>query len=227
MLTARLLEAWSAAVRVVGGRDSWFDVNNVGDALHRSRRQRDKTGQWATSATRPRTLQSSGILCGWTSTSACRTRGLVSNPLVRRVGADSSASLALLWARANARRVGERLPDSVDDATIEALTRRLQIPGTRAIVAEVDRRVVAGCFAAAALIDGRPVPGRAHISGVAVEPAQWGRGFGTLVTDAIVETRHRRRLRHGSACGTRSKSPSSFAIRADGLAPDQDRASAC
>ncbi len=44
---------------------------------------------------------------------------------------------------------------------------------------------MAGCFATQALLDGEPVAGRAHVSGIAVAPDRWGEGLAHAVLQRL------------------------------------------
>ncbi len=46
---------------------------------------------------------------------------------------------------------------------------------------------MAGCFATQALLDGEPVAGRAHVSGIAVAPDRWGEGLAHAVLHRLNE----------------------------------------
>lgn len=104
----------------------------------------------------------------------------------REGGPDDVAALATLWAQAEARRKGDRIPAAAGGEAIAALRARLSAKGAVAVVCvEGEDGVVAGCFATQALVDGAPAPRLAHVSGLCVRPDQWGRGLATLALDAL------------------------------------------
>ena len=87
--------------------------------------------------------------------------------------------MSLLWSQANARWRSAPAPSAPDPERVEALRERLQRPGSNAIVGEHGRVPVACCFATRlVLADGSESTTGAHISGLAVAPEHWGKGYG-------------------------------------------------
>ncbi len=97
----------------------------------------------------------------------------------RRVGAEEADVLSLLWSQANARWCSAPAPSAADPERVAKLRERLQRPGSIAIVGEHGRVPVACCFATRlVLADGSESTKGAHISGFAVAPEHWGKGYG-------------------------------------------------
>ena len=97
--------------------------------------------------------------------------------LYSEVGAAAAAALARLWARAEARRTGEPIPATVDESAVDAVRTRLAEKGATAVLGVDGNKPVVGCFATQARVDDRAVMGRAHVSGIAVDPQRWGQGL--------------------------------------------------
>lgn len=98
---------------------------------------------------------------------------------VRRVDAGQAAALALLWARANARRLDRAEPRPEEAQNEAQLRERLARPGVVAVAGYAGTQLVSCVFASPAMgADGEPLPGVAHVSLLAVAPELWGRGYG-------------------------------------------------
>lgn len=97
--------------------------------------------------------------------------------LYSEVGAAAAGALARLWARAEARRRGEPMPATVDESAVDAVRARLAEEGATAVLGVDGNEPVVGCFATQARVDDRPVTGRAHVSGISVDPQRWGQGL--------------------------------------------------
>ncbi len=99
----------------------------------------------------------------------------------RRVGVEAADVLSLLWSQANARWCSAPAPSAADPERVEQLRKRLQRPGSIAIVGEHGRVPVACCFATRlVLADGGESTTGADISGFAVAPEHWGKGYGDI-----------------------------------------------
>lgn len=88
--------------------------------------------------------------------------------------------------------MGQPIPTQVDDGAVDALRARLDAEGATAVLALDGDDPVAGCFATAAVIGGKPVRNRAHISGMSVDPRRWGRGLATLAMEHLEAALFRR-----------------------------------
>ena len=95
----------------------------------------------------------------------------------REVGDAAAPALALLWARAEAHRRGEPMPATVDESAVDALRARLAEEGATAVLGVAGDEPVAGCFATQACLKDTTITGRAHVSGISVDPQRWGQGL--------------------------------------------------
>jgi ribosomal protein S18 acetylase RimI-like enzyme len=94
--------------------------------------------------------------------------------------------MALLWAKANARRLNQALPtdSSLDD--VVALRTRLQGDRVVAVAIESDDRLVGCAFGTPLRLPaGEEADAAAHVSLVSVDPAHWGEGYGLAVVGLL------------------------------------------
>lgn len=69
------------------------------------------------------------------------------------------------------------MPATVDESAVDALRARLAEEGATAVLGVDGDEPVAGCFATQSCLNDTPVTGRAHVSGISVEPQRWGQGL--------------------------------------------------
>lgn len=112
----------------------------------------------------------------------------VSNKVVyRNVDKADARALALVYAKAEAHRTGRPIPAEVDEPAIDGVRARLADPAARAVLGFDGNQPVVGCFATQAVVDGKPIRRRAHVSGLSVDPGRWGQGLATEALQRLEE----------------------------------------
>lgn len=119
-------------------------------------------------------------------------------PMHRLAGAADAGTIAALWQRAeDARRseLGHRPTLGPDPEVARTIRVRMSIPDAFAVLVEEDGTAVG----MAMVLPGRGadgagdlIPGLAHLSMIAVDPARWGRGYGKHAVHGALETAQHR-----------------------------------
>jgi ribosomal protein S18 acetylase RimI-like enzyme len=110
-----------------------------------------------------------------------QTSGVVDVTLVR-VGAERAATIASLWAVAEAHGTDAVLPQPITAAELAWIEKRLRYPRSVGLIAEFDGGAVACIYASPAEIAiGLVLEDVAHLSGLAVAPPMWGQGIASAV----------------------------------------------
>lgn len=125
-----------------------------------------------------------------------RRGGLTEQALEVRLGRPADLpGVALLWARAQAARLGRPLPEHPGERELGLLASRLSPPGSWLLVAVQGSRVVGmavGLLGRDRFGKGPVIPGLLHLSSVAVDPELWGQGIGGALLDMALDQARRR-----------------------------------